>query len=130
MAVRVMLIGMAAVALLETIRVVRLRRLAAKGAPASHTLSAEVGRVAAALGVKPPTVRVLPDIASPFVCGLGRPLLLWPAALCDSLSSHCQRGVIVHELAHLRRRDHWVAWLRARAGCVWWWDPRFWIVSP
>jgi beta-lactamase regulating signal transducer with metallopeptidase domain len=37
-------------------------------------------------------------------------------------------GVIAHELAHLRRRDHWVGWLELIAGCVYWWNPVFWYV--
>jgi hypothetical protein len=71
---------------------------------------------------------VVPGIASPFVCGLGQPLLLWPAALEDRLAPACQQAILVHELAHLRRRDHWVAWLRLLAGCAWWWDPLYWYV--
>jgi hypothetical protein len=77
--------------------------------------------------VRTPDVRQLPELDSPLVCGLGRPLLLWPEGL--KLPAECQRAVICHELAHLRRRDHWVAWLRAVAGCWWWWNPLYWYVS-
>jgi hypothetical protein len=35
------------------------------------------------------------------------------------------RAVLVHELAHLRRRDHWVGWLMLFGACVWWWHPLF-----
>jgi hypothetical protein len=38
------------------------------------------------------------------------------------------RAVLTHELAHLRRRDHWVGWLLLAAGCLWWWHPLFWLV--
>jgi len=128
-AVRLILLGAAGVALLQTVRITRFRRLLARGRPAPAPLTREVAEMAAHLGVRTPDVRLLPELSSPLVCGLGRPLLLWPEGLGDSLSPDCQRAVIVHELAHLRRRDHWVAWLQAVAGCWWWWNPLYWIVS-
>jgi beta-lactamase regulating signal transducer with metallopeptidase domain len=127
--VRVLFIGTAAMALLQLVRIVQLRRMLASGTPAPSALVAEVEAVATMLGVQPPIVRILPKLDSPFVCGLHTPVLLWPAELSDSLSLSCQRAVLVHELAHLRRRDHWIAWLRGLAGCVWWWNPVYWIVS-
>src|SRR5205085_2129100 len=59
----------------------------------------------------------------------GRPKLLWPATLTEGLAPGCLRGVIVHELAHLRRLDHWTVWLQLLAKCVWWWNPLFWYVN-
>ena len=38
------------------------------------------------------------------------------------------KTVIVHELAHLRRRDHWVGWLQLAGECIFWWNPLFWFV--
>ena len=35
----------------------------------------------------------------------------------------------VSELAHLRRRDHWIGWLQLVAGCLWWWHPLYRYVS-
>src|SRR5438552_991963 len=75
-----------------------------------------------------PPVLVVAGLASPVVWGLGRPRLLWPAALLGRLSPDGERAAIVHELAHLRRRDHWVGWLQLAASCVWWWSPLFWHV--
>jgi beta-lactamase regulating signal transducer with metallopeptidase domain len=127
--VRVLFIGTAAMALLQLVRLVQLRRMVARGTPAPSALVAEVEAAAAMLCVQPPIVRILPKLDSPFVCGLHTPVLLWSAELSESLSPSCQRAVLVHELAHLRRRDHWIAWLRGLAGCVWWWNPVYWIVS-
>lgn len=38
------------------------------------------------------------------------------------------RGILVHELAHIRRRDHWIAWLEMAAQIVWWWNPLSWLI--
>ncbi|HEX4795608.1 MAG TPA: LCCL domain-containing protein, partial [Humisphaera sp.] len=41
---------------------------------------------------------------------------------------HAYDGLILHELAHVRRRDHLVGWLELLAGCIWWWNPLYWYV--
>ena len=35
--------------------------------------------------------------------------LLWPESMLDGFSAESRRTIIAHELAHLARRDHWVA---------------------
>jgi hypothetical protein len=45
--------------------------------------------------------------------------------LQERLNEDGLRAVLLHELAHLRRRDHWVRWLEMAAACVWWWNPLF-----
>jgi len=62
------------------------------------------------------------------VWGLGRAQLLWPARLLEGMPAGWQRAVLAHELAHLKRRDHWVGWLQLAAACLWWWYPLFWYV--
>jgi beta-lactamase regulating signal transducer with metallopeptidase domain len=120
--------GAALMALLQMVRIVRFRRLAAGGQPAPVSLTAAVRELAALLGVRPPPVLVVPDLASPVVWGLGRPRLLWPAALLGRLAPDSERAAVVHELAHLRRHDHWVGWLHLIASCLWWWSPLYWYV--
>jgi hypothetical protein len=73
-------------------------------------------------------VRVLPGLATPFVWGCGPARLAWPEGLERVLSAEGRAAVLVHELAHLRRRDHWVGWLLLLGGCVWWWHPLYRLV--
>jgi len=36
--------------------------------------------------------------------------------------------VLIHELAHIKRRDHLIRWVEVFTMCVWFWNPLFWIV--
>jgi beta-lactamase regulating signal transducer with metallopeptidase domain len=112
----------------ELVRARRLGRLLACARPASAELAAAVRELAGGLGVRPPRVLVLPALGSPMVWAWGPARLLWPAGLEEGLSPEAWRAVLVHELAHLRRRDHWAGWLLLVAGWAWWWHPLFWLV--
>ncbi|HJT31178.1 MAG TPA: M56 family metallopeptidase, partial [Pirellulales bacterium] len=123
------LLGAIPLAIIESIRVARLARLIKKqSSPAPAWLERLVGQVAARLGVRPPRVVVTPAACSPLVCAVGRPCLIWPAALGDQLSAEARQVVLLHELAHLRRRDHWVAWLVLAGELLWWFNPLYWYV--
>jgi beta-lactamase regulating signal transducer with metallopeptidase domain len=97
-----------------------------KATPPSSALQGLVEDVAGQLKTRPIAVRVASTIASPFIWCIRRPLLVWPEALPPEGAS--VRGLLVHELAHARRRDHWVGWLELAAGCVWWWNPLYWYI--
>src|SRR5205807_1804659 len=87
-----------------------------------------VADVAAKLGVKPPAVRIVGTMASPAVACLFRPVLLWPKGLEERLPPAGCDAVLAHELAHLKRRDHWVRWLETAAAVLHWWNPLFRLV--
>ena len=55
------------------------------------------------------------------------PVLLWPADM--PFDTAAGKAMVAHELAHIKRRDHWVGWLKLAAGCLWWWHPVYWYVS-
>jgi beta-lactamase regulating signal transducer with metallopeptidase domain len=122
------LMGTSLMALIQGVRLLRFGRLVSTAVTPPKALIAQAAELAARLGVRVPDVRVAPHVGTPLVCGFWRPVLLWPAALADRMTPECQRAVLVHELAHLRRRDHWVAWLKLAAGCLWWWNPLYWYV--
>jgi beta-lactamase regulating signal transducer with metallopeptidase domain len=109
-------------------RTLHFARHARAGQPAPVSLDQLVTELAALLRVRPPLVRVLADLPSPVVYCLRRPVLLWPAGLEDQLHAGGCRAVLVHELAHLRRRDHWARWLELAAAILHWWNPLYWFV--
>ena len=95
--------------------------------PAPEALLVEVQAVAQALNCRPPRVLLSEWGATPLVWGIWKPTLLWPKSLEGRLSPVARQSILLHELTHLRRRDHWTAWLDLTAGCLWWWHPACWL---
>jgi beta-lactamase regulating signal transducer with metallopeptidase domain len=98
-----------------------VRRWAEGGQPAGEDLRDVVARAARRLGLRRvPVVRVHQAATTPQVVGLWRPVLIIPAWLTarhDHLTA-----ALLHELAHLRRRDTWVHGLQLVVGtllCAW-----------
>jgi beta-lactamase regulating signal transducer with metallopeptidase domain len=112
---------------IEGIRLLRQARRVSNARPADPAIERRVAALASQLGVVPVPVLMMPGATSPVVWCLGRPRLLWPADLGEQ-SDACIDGLIVHELAHIARRDHLVGWIELLAGVAWWWNPLFWSV--
>ena len=113
------------------LQLVRIRRMSSRLHAAETPpgwLDGEIRRWAEQLRVAPPATYVVSGFSSPFLWACGWVRLIWPAQLAEESHLDAWRGVVVHELAHLKRRDHWVGWLELVAGCVWWWNPLFWFV--
>jgi beta-lactamase regulating signal transducer with metallopeptidase domain len=71
-------------------------------------------------------VRVSAEAASPFACGLFKPVVILPLSLVQDLSSAEISTLLSHEIAHVRQRDLiWcVAWRWLQALC--WFHPLVW----
>lgn len=108
--------------------IARCRALMRRSDRAGDALNNEVQRLARLIGISPIPARVSRETASPFVWCCPRPRLLWPEQLAGIEDVTRLRAVIAHELAHVRRRDHLVAWLVMLACVAWWWNPVFWLV--
>jgi len=100
------------------------RRVRAAEAPDPDLVRA-IDDVATTLGVRRPAVRVIDGVGSPSVWCLGTPVLLWPRQRAQRPT---QPALIAHELAHLARRDHWVARLELACRLLYFWHPLFWLV--
>jgi beta-lactamase regulating signal transducer with metallopeptidase domain len=89
---------------------------------ADGRLQRHVDEIAARLGSDPPRVRLSPEAASPFLWSLRRPVLVLPVE-----QALPEPTVLAHEFAHLRRRDHWSAWLELIVQAFHFWNPLFWL---
>ena len=57
----------------------------------------------------------------------GRAGLFFPESLLKHIEEPGRSALLVHELAHLRRRDHWVRWLELIVAGLYWWYPLVWL---
>jgi beta-lactamase regulating signal transducer with metallopeptidase domain len=108
--------------------VYRFQRLLRYARPAGAELQGLVKDLAKRMGLtRAPAVWLIPGAVSPMLWALGgAPRLLFPAKLLECLDREQQMTLLVHELAHLRRRDHWVRLLEIVALGLYWWHPVVW----
>jgi hypothetical protein len=110
------------------IRVVRFQLLLRWAEPAPDELQDRVQLLAECLGLTSvPMVWMVPGPVSPMIWPIGiRPRLLIPRGLLDRLTPEQRDTLLTHELAHLRRRDHWVRGLELIVTGLFWWHPIVW----
>jgi RND family efflux transporter MFP subunit len=106
----------------------RFGRLLRSARPANDSIRDRARAVAARLGLgRCPEVWVVPARIPPMLWALvGPPRLVLPEALWDGMEEDERDAVLAHELAHLKRRDHWVRRLEALVLGIYWWDPVAW----
>ncbi len=111
-----------------SLRAVRFRRLLRFADPAPAHVLHRVAALASRLGLpRVPEVWVLPGRLSPMLWPAGRGAALFlPAGLLGRLTAEQLDALLVHELAHLKRRDHWVRLIEALASVLYWWHPVVW----
>jgi beta-lactamase regulating signal transducer with metallopeptidase domain len=69
------------------------------------------------------------NIQSPAVCGLFRPIILMPTSLLKELSSDKLRGVLIHELVHIKRYDLWVNFAQTFLQIIYFYNPFVWLAN-
>ena len=112
--------------------IVRFRRLLGLCIAGPEALQERIRQLAIRIGLgerQLPLAVIVPARVPPFVWAslTGRPRLLLPQALWDRLDESQQNALLAHELAHLKRGDHWVRWLEAIVLGLYWWDPIAWL---
>ncbi len=109
-------------------QIVQFERSLQKAEPAGDALRDWVARLAGQVGLnRPPEVFLLEGAVSPMLWGFGRsPRLLLPKELLARLNDDAAETLILHELAHMRRGDHWVRVLELLCQGVYWWHPLVW----
>jgi beta-lactamase regulating signal transducer with metallopeptidase domain len=106
----------------------RFRRLLACAVPAPPPVAARAREIARHLGLpNAPPVLLVPAPVPPMLWPTRRgPQLLLPQQLLGDLTADERDALLAHELAHVRRRDHWVRFVEIAATALFWWYPVAW----
>lgn len=124
------LAGTVLVIAVSAVRLLRFQRmLRAACAPAGPRVRQLAERAAADLGIRfRGDIVAISANCTPFVWScFGHPCIVLPARIVAEMSNDELRLILMHELAHVRRRDHLVRWLDWAVVAWLWWSPLAWI---
>jgi beta-lactamase regulating signal transducer with metallopeptidase domain len=108
---------------------IRGRRLVAKAQPVTDScLLAALAAARSVLGLRAkPDLRSDAGVPSPMIWAWGpNPVALIPDDAIDQTESTDWELIFIHELAHVRRRDHWAAVFADIAVALYFWNPVVW----
>ena len=74
-------------------------------------------------------LRFSKEAIGPGLFGVMRPIVVVPVAMLEEGANGRLRMVLAHELAHVRRKDHWVVGLQMAAQVAWWFHPLVWWMN-
>lgn len=69
------------------------------------------------------------ETSAPMLVGFRRPLVLIPSAMLEEATAAQSEQVLRHELAHLKRRDHWWNLLQQFLRTIFFFHPGVWFIS-
>ena len=97
---------------------------------AEGELLASLARGAEALGMRfAPALAFCEGVAVPTVVGVIRPMVLLPVAIAAGFTPQQVEWLLLHELAHIRRRDHLINLFQRLVEAVLFYHPAVWFVS-
>ncbi len=110
-------------------RILSFQRLLRHARSAPSELQDHAAMLARQMGLsRGPRVALVPGPIPPLLWAVGSaPRLFFPQTLLPRLDEAGRSALLVHELAHMARRDHWVRWLEMLACGVYWWYPLTWF---
>ena len=123
------LAGLAGMILFYLVGALRFRSRMSRSETAPRDVTRMVERVSRRIGLRrSPETLMLDEPVSPLVwCGR-RTRLVLPTGLWGELDPIGRQAILCHELAHLRRRDHWVRRLELLLSALFWWNPLVWWI--
>lgn len=121
-------IGTVVLLIISGIRYRLLTRVIANSTPAPDWLTDRARRVAAKLEVsRPPSIALSDNVASPAIVMTWRDArILLPRHLAGEFEQVQSDCVMAHELAHLKRHDHWMNLIAGAIVYLFWWNPVSW----
>ena len=122
-------VGAASVLAWSLVSYFSIRRITAAGKAADPRLVKLLRQCAAQEGVSPaPTVIIVPSLQTVAIFGWLKPRLLVPHGMFEKHSEAELRGILLHELQHLKRHDALWTWLGLMACAVHWFNPLAWLL--
>ena len=100
------------------------RSLSLDSEPNRLAIDRIAGEVCSALSLrKLPKIVVSDVVPMPLVLGIWRPIIVVPHELFRPEMAARLREILIHECAHVARRDAWVDMAQRLAAVLWWWHP-------
>ena len=107
----------------------RLSRILARAWPVPEVLPIVVETGSLTGVTRTPAILQSDEVATPLVAGWRRPFLLLPCGLIEAFTADELRLVLLHEQAHLARRDCAVNVMQRLLEALLWYLPAVWLVS-
>ncbi|EGF25206.1 M56 family metallopeptidase [Rhodopirellula baltica] len=104
----------------------RLRRILRSSSPVSSPLVRECfAEACERVGIQPESVRLATSdqVEIPIAARLIQSVVVLPREMVQDDSTSDVRQVLIHELAHVKRRDQWVVILQHLTSAIHWWNP-------
>ena len=114
-------------------RIVRFHVLVRRAVPADQATQALAETTVSLLGVHRnsdaiPNVCMLDHAGPPLLWPVGRTCsIVLPSRWWETTTASQRSTVVMHELVHWRRGDHWVRLLQCLACIAFWWHPIVWV---
>ncbi len=122
------LLGSLLVVGITVVRWQRFRKTLDNCSPLPPKVAERTDALARRMGLRDvPRIRAVPARITPMVWWrIGGAELLLPSGLVTRLDGDELDALLIHELAHLKRRDHWVRYLELLVSTLYWWHPVVW----
>ncbi len=75
------------------------------------------------IGEPSPRIRLSPAVVTPMIYGWFQPLILLPEDIEEWSTPDQRAAMLRHECVHIRRKDHWVAWLEVMVRAAFFFHP-------
>ncbi len=120
--------GSAAILLIQGSRIIAFSRRLRRAARPSDLLTEQLNELRESLGCPTaPRAVLVEGVVSPMLWGVGPwATILFPRELFRKLDPQSRSTLLLHEMAHFYRGDHWVRLLEFVTSTLFWWHPTVW----
>lgn len=120
----------AAVCIMVVLHLRLLRRIRKDASEPFSEISAALDEACRLAGVRrKPGLMVTDAISAPSLFGVVNPVILLPRQVAAGKDAAALKLILLHELAHLQRRDLWVQILSSCVIALHWFNPMVWIAA-